>query len=409
MVDIDLPVSPSRQHGLALLARFVPRAGEDYAQLRNFDLGPESVASRLSPFLRHRILTEPEVIANVSRKHGTQAYEFVSQMLWRTYWKGWLEMRPSIWRDYRSGVLGAKKRLTTEFGLDRTWELACTGKTGIDGFDAWTRELVDTGHLHNHARLWFASIWIFTLRLPWELGADFFLRHLLDGDPATNTLSWRSVAGLHTPGHSFLASAANIARFTEGRFRPADLAHTAHAVSGSIGPAAGPCPQGGIWDRGVPTALLLHEDDLSPEWLLDAGLRPSSTAFLMTPETRSPMGVSPRIGAFLSSAMRDCAARLSGRIGGIYGPVNGPRAQDALVAWARQSEARQIVTPFAPIGPLSEQLDLLAKRLAAENILLIRAMRPFDAEYWPHATHGYFRFRDAIIGRAMAQPPEGKS
>ena len=61
--------------------------------------------------------------------------------------------------------------------------------TGIEGFDDWARELVDTGYMHNHARMWFASIWIFTLRLPWALGADFFLRHLLDADAASNTLS----------------------------------------------------------------------------------------------------------------------------------------------------------------------------------------------------------------------------
>ena len=50
--------------------------------------------------------------------------------------------------------------------------------------------------MHNHVRMWFASIWIFTLNLPWQLGADFFMQHLLDGDPASNTLSWRWVAGI---------------------------------------------------------------------------------------------------------------------------------------------------------------------------------------------------------------------
>ncbi len=402
MVDIGLPVTPSRQFGLALLAQFVPQAGESYAQMRNFDLGPDSVSSRLSPFLRHRILTEPEVISAVANAHGTEGREFISQLLYRTYWKGWLQMRPALWREYRHGVLSAQKRLSTEFGLDRTYEMACAGKTGIDGFDAWGQELVRTGHMHNHARLWFASIWIFTLQLPWELGADFFLRHLLDGDPASNTLSWRWVAGLHTPGKCYLATPQNIARFTEGRFRPKELAESARTIAGSIGVEAGPCPQGGLWDKNLPTALLLHEDDLSPDWLLNQGLRPVSTAFLMTPETRSPFEVSPRIRDFLSSAMRDCAARLAGRLGGIHGPVNGQRAQDALVAWARQSEARQIVTPFAPIGPMSEQLDALSKRLAAENIMLVGALRSYDAEFWPFATHGFFRFRDAVLPRVMA-------
>ncbi len=80
------------------------------------------------------------------------------------------------------------------------WEQATTGRTGLACFDAWARELLDVGYLHNPARMWFASLWIFTLELPWALGADFFLRHLLDGDPASNTLSWRWVGGLQTPG-----------------------------------------------------------------------------------------------------------------------------------------------------------------------------------------------------------------
>lgn len=409
MVESTLPVAPLRQSGLQLLAQFVPRAGEEYAQLRNFDLGPDSVASRISPFMRHRMVTESEVISAACKAHGTQARDFVSRVILRTYWKGWLEMRPAIWRDYRNGVLGGRKLLTHEFGLERTYMMACAGETGIDGFDAWARQLVATGHLHHHARLWFASIWIFTLRLPWELGADFFLRHLLDGDPASNTLSWRWVAGLQETGEIYLASSSTIARFTEGQFRPDSLATVSRQVNGIPASEAGPCPQGGTWNRKLPTALLLHEDDLSPEWLLDAGLRPVSTAFLMTPETRSPFEVSPRIGAFLNSAMRDCAARLSGRLGSIHGPVNGQRAQNALVAWARQSEARQIVTPFAPIGPMSEQLDMLSQRLASENITLVRAMRSYDADLWPHATHGFQPFRDALMERLLTQYPEGKS
>jgi deoxyribodipyrimidine photo-lyase len=106
----------------------------------------------------------------------------------------------------------ALNRLATEPGLRRQWPRPPAGRDRDRRvFDDWAQELVATGYLHNHARMWFASIWIFTLRLPWELGADFFLRHLIDGDPASNTLSWRWVGGLHTPGKTYLATADNIA------------------------------------------------------------------------------------------------------------------------------------------------------------------------------------------------------
>ena len=72
--------------------------------------------------------------------------------------------------------------------------------------------------MHNHARMWFASIWIFTLKLPWQLGAEFFLKHLYDGDAASNTLGWRWVAGIQTQGKNYLASEWNIKKFTNNRF-----------------------------------------------------------------------------------------------------------------------------------------------------------------------------------------------
>ncbi|SMF77548.1 FAD-binding domain-containing protein [Pseudobacteriovorax antillogorgiicola] len=105
-------------------------------------------------------------------------------------------------------------------------ENALQGTTGIIAFDTWVEELVNTGYLHNHARMWFASIWCFTLKLPWYRGAQFFYENLLDGDPAANTLSWRWVVGLHTKGKTYQARQSNIETYTEGRFSPEDLSGT---------------------------------------------------------------------------------------------------------------------------------------------------------------------------------------
>ena len=184
-----------RTSGLSRLEAFVSKAGGSYAKGRNYDLGPghHHLVSCLSGHLRRRLMTEAEVIDAVLSRHSFVAAEkFITEVYWRTYFKGWLEMRPSVWRQWLSDLA----RLPRSADLEK----ACSGQTGIDCFDAWADELTSTGYLHNHARMWFASIWIFTLRLPWQQGAEFFMAHLRDGDPASNTLGWRWVAGLQTRG-----------------------------------------------------------------------------------------------------------------------------------------------------------------------------------------------------------------
>lgn len=217
MPRMDQMFTPTRAAGLNRLDAFVPASGSTYAQTRNTDRGPgaRGTTSQLSPYVRRRLVTEAEVADAACRRHGPEGAEkFIQEVFWRTYWKGWLELRPQVFERYCSEVAA----LTPQAG--RAYQDAIAGQTGVGCFDAWARELTETGWLHNHARMWTASIWIFTLRLPWQLGADWFLTHLVDADPASNTLSWRWVAGLHTPGKHYLARAENIRRFTNGRFDP---------------------------------------------------------------------------------------------------------------------------------------------------------------------------------------------
>jgi deoxyribodipyrimidine photo-lyase len=400
MIPLTLP--PSRTAGLERLAAFVPRAGRDYAALRNYDLPGHPHVSGLSPYIRHRLVTEEEVLAAVLGRYAlTTAEKFVQEVFWRTYWKGWLELRPTVWTEYRRGLKGALNRVQTESGLRADWEAACRGETGLPGFDDWARDLVATGYLHNHARMWFASIWVFTLRLPWELGADFFLRHLLDGDPASNTLGWRWVAGIQTPGKTYAATAANIAKYTEGRVtgltglpgNPAPLRAPAAPP-----PTALPAPE--AWDGAARTGLLLTEDDLSPGWLLDRmaadGLTPASTAVLMSDDARSPLAVSPLVTAFTEGAVADALVRHAPRLGAPGGTHRGEGFARALTDWAVGERLAQVVAPHAAAGPSGERLAHLGQRLGQHGIRLVRVMRPYDRAAWPHATHGFFRFKDTI-------------
>ena len=184
----------------------------DYSQLRNYDFGisRRDNVSNISEFISHRILYEFQIIKLVLSKYNYQRVEkYIQELFWRVYWKGWLENRPQVWDDFISN---------NEYKNDN-YQKAISGNTDIECFNDWVNELKNYNYLHNHTRMWFASIWIFTLKLPWQLGAEFFFKHLLDGDAASNLLSWRWVAGLQTKGKHYVAKSWNIEKFTNNRYK----------------------------------------------------------------------------------------------------------------------------------------------------------------------------------------------
>ena len=381
---------PSREAGLQRLARFAPRAGHTYAIGRNFDPGPgrTGAVSQLSPYVRRRLVMESEIVGHVLARHSVaDAEKFVQEVLWRTYWKGWLEMRPGVWTRF----LEERDRAAGTFSDLRAVADAQAGRTGVDGFDHWARELVDTGYLHNHARMWFASIWIFTLGLPWTLGADFFLRHLIDADPASNTLSWRWVAGLQTAGKTYLASAENISRFTNGRFAPTGLAATAIPLTEPPVEAARSLPDAAACAPERPALLLVTAEDLFPESLITDRFRVRGAIVAAGPDP----SVGEAARRFSDGAASDTATRLQAMV---EGSVERFATLDAgrLVEAARTAGVQTIVTPFAPVGPTADRLSRIAPVLAGEGVDLVQVRRSWDTRFWPHATAGFFSFRKQI-------------
>ena len=224
-----IQIYPSRTKALEQLNSFVENNLVLYARDRNFDFGPDkrTNTSCLSPYVTHGVLNEKEIIKISLKKFPFSKIEkFIQEVLWRTYWKGWLERRPSLWTDFVNDLENLKK----DFQNNKNLKNAINGNTDIECLNHWVNELKKTGYLHNHARMWFSSIWIFTLDLPWQLGAEFFMKHLKDGDPASNTLSWRWTAGLQTKGKNYVAQEWNIKKFTNQRYEKVKLNENATPI-----------------------------------------------------------------------------------------------------------------------------------------------------------------------------------
>ena len=204
----------TRDGALKKLDNFIENEIINYNSKRNFDFGPKERknVSCLSPYITHRLITEYETVERVLKKRPYQKVEkYVQEIFWRVYWKGWLELRPKVWTDFTEDLKDIKD--------DEKIQQAVNGKTQIACFNDWVNEIKEFNYLHNHTRMWFASIWIFTLKLPWQKGAEFFLKYLLDGDAASNTLSWRWVAGLQTKGKNYSAQSWNIEKFTNNKYK----------------------------------------------------------------------------------------------------------------------------------------------------------------------------------------------
>ena len=216
----------SRLEALNRLNYFIENDILNYNSKRSYDYGVNNRknVSCLSPYITHRLITEYETAKEVLSKHPFQKVDkFIQEIFWRVYWKGWLELRPKVWSDFVEDLKEIKE--------DEKYLKAIKGETDIECFNDWVRELKNYNYLHNHTRMLFASIWIFTLGLPWQKGAEFFMKYLFDGDAASNTLSWRWVAGIQTKGKNYLAQSWNITKFTNNKYKNIKLKENALPVA----------------------------------------------------------------------------------------------------------------------------------------------------------------------------------
>ena len=367
---------PSRAKALDRLESFVENNLAEYSKLRNFDFGPEkrSNVSCLSPYITHGIINEQEIIKKSLGKFSFSKNEkFIQEVLWRTYWKGWLELRPNVWSDYLTELIKIKENLKN----NQNYKNAIEGKTKIDCFNQWVIELKENNYLHNHTRMWFASIWIFTLELPWQLGAEFFMQHLYDGDAASNTLGWRWVAGVQTQGKHYLASEWNIKKFTNNRFDNIKLNENAPPIISektySIIKQDFNNPQN-IEDKN----LLIFENNLSFE-ITDFQSNKFKKIYLISNknENRS-IKLSEKVIKFKSLLIEDQEQIL--------------KAKSIDCEVIDISEIKKIENFYGLYPTVGENLDYLN----SNNLKIDYLYRKLDQYSWQYCNKGFFNFKNFI-------------
>jgi deoxyribodipyrimidine photo-lyase len=407
----------TREAGLTRLNLFVAQraAGEHYARFRNEVRLPHGRVSLLSPYLRHRLVLETEVLqAVLQHESAVSAEKFIQEVCWRTYWKGWLELHPQVWSRY---VVERDQLLVQSSGLSKAALRAINGQTGIECFDDWSRELQETGYLHNHARMWFASIWIFTLNLPWQLGADFFMQHLVDADAASNTLSWRWVAGLQTVGKHYLARAENIARYTGNRYNPrGQLNETAQALHENPTTAnqQSDLKTAPLFSRAtfnaVPSKLpvsraasarpllVLHDDDLDVTSFAQL-TEIAGIVVLQSAQYRANGAQGQSAANFSTAALHDAKVRAMAHFQLNEQQViecAEPRALAAQLDGHTRFGDSPIVMCWPSVGPTRDALAIPLSRWREQNRAVSWLVRPWDRFAWPFANKGFFQFRTRI-------------
>jgi deoxyribodipyrimidine photo-lyase len=342
-----------RRAALEALRQIDPVA---YARSRNF-LG--GAVTRLSPYLRHGVLTLAEVRDAALRRvrRPEEAEKFISELGWRDYWQRvYFALGQGIWRDREPIKTGFA---ASEYAPELPPELI-EAATGLACMDSFSRELAETGYLHNHARMWMNAYVVHWLRVRWQ---------------ASNNLSWQW--GASTFSHKpYFFNRENLERYTNGQFcrvcsqrgqcpfegsyeqleaRLFPKLHEIHpAVSGPPDerPDRGRGSKSTAPPAGSQPLLWIHTDSLNPEADLWSRWPDRPAVFVWDERWLREEKISAKRTVFLEQCLDEMPARLERRRGDVAAE---------LLAAAHRSGAGHVVAQRTPDPRLLAAAETVAR------------------------------------------------
>ena len=364
----------TREKALESLEIFLNQDIINYPSKRNYDFGTidRRNVSCLSPYVSHRLIDEYEISKKVLSKHPYQKVEkYIQEIYWRVYWKGWLELRPKVWSDFIGDL-----NIIEE---SKDYHQAINGQSKIECLNDWVKEIQEYNYLHNHARMWFASIWIFTLGLPWQKGAEFFMKHLLDGDAASNTLSWRWVAGIQTKGKNYIAQNWNINKFTNNKYKDLKLNENPQPIMDQREYKISPISIGN--DEKISNRLVFFENELNFR-IFNIDSYKTIYCILLSNEERQVK---------LGNKVLEYKKNL------IKNQIQNSGLKIEFIEGNKFAELSLDEKDFDVIYPsVGENKSFLNRTMKKNNLIINYLIRDEDKYCWQFSNKGYFNFKSNI-------------
>ena len=358
----------------------------EYTFKRNYDYGPQGISSvsKLSPYISHRVILEYQIIEDVLERYkGNNVKKFIEEVYWRIYWKGWLENKSCVWDNFIS-----KKDF--EYN-EYDYENALEGKTELPFFNSWIEELKDFNYLHNHTRMWFASTWIFNLGLPWQLGARLFFKHLYDGDAASNLLSWRWVAGLHTKGKKYVFSPQNLKKFSNNRFNVEKIEYKDVNISDNFEM---------VFSSDIFNCqflkkseyLVMFENDLNEDTLRNLIIKYKKVFLVLLDQSHRQINISDSVLVFKKKLTSEFAKRF----------LNIHKIS-SLALPQELRDIKQFDLIYPSVGDNNDFINRFKLKHAKKVNVLVREE---DLYSWKFAKKGFFKFKENIesINKYLQRP-----